>query len=101
MSGPRSLTAVFLPAVAAIIAPPPAVVDPPVVVPPATGAPSGFVTGYALSGQTLRNDFTGWVGMRLTVGKAPLVVSSLGRLCTAGNSASHIVKSSTNALTMG
>ena len=38
-----------------------------------TAAPgTAFVTGYASSGQSLRNDFTGWVGMKLTVGATPL-----------------------------
>ena len=57
-------------------------------------APPGtaFVTGYGLSGQTLRDDFTGWVGMKLTVGSSPLSVSSVGRICSAGNAQAHTVK---------
>jgi hypothetical protein len=58
--------------------------------PPVT--PSGFVTGVALGGQSLRNDFAGWIGMKLTVGSAPLTLTSLGRYCVAGNSGSHVVK---------
>jgi alpha-galactosidase len=54
--------------------------------------PTSFVTGYALSSPSLRNDFTGWVGMKLTVGALPLTVSSLGRICVAGNSLPHTVK---------
>ena len=30
-----------------------------------------FVTGYNLNNKPLRNDFSGWVGMKLTVGAAP------------------------------
>lgn len=54
--------------------------------------PAAFVTSYDLSGQSLRNDFTGWVGMKLTTGTNPLTVSSLGRICVAGNSQTHTVK---------
>ena len=41
------------------------------IVPAAALAATSFVTGYALSGQPLRNDFAGWVGMKLTVGANP------------------------------
>jgi hypothetical protein len=51
-----------------------------------------FVTGYALSGQRLRSDFSGWVGMKLTVGPSALTVTSLGRLCITGNTGTHTVK---------
>ncbi len=54
--------------------------------------PAGFITGYALSGQSLRSDFTGWVGMKLTVGANPLTVSALGRICVANNVQTHAVK---------
>src|SRR5579883_2834599 len=56
--------------------------------------PSGqaFVNGYNYTHPVLRNDFGGWVGMSLTVGTTPLNVSSLGRVCVQGNSASHTVK---------
>jgi uncharacterized Fe-S cluster protein YjdI len=53
---------------------------------------SGFVTGFALNGPSLRNDFTGWVGMKLTVGANPLAVSALGRICVSGNALIHTVK---------
>ncbi len=53
---------------------------------------ASFVTGYALGGQPLRNDFSGWVGMKLTVGANPLTISSLGRICVSGNSQAHNVK---------
>jgi alpha-galactosidase len=62
------------------------------IVPAASLAATSFVTGYALSGQPLRNDFAGWVGMKLTVGANPLAVSALGRICAANNSQTHTVK---------
>lgn len=55
-------------------------------------AGTAFVTGYGLSGQTLRNDFTGWVGMKLTAGANPIAVSALGRICVANNSQTHTVQ---------
>ncbi len=54
--------------------------------------PVSFLTGYALNGPPLRNDYTGWVGMKLTMGASPLAVSSLGRICVANNAATHGVK---------
>jgi hypothetical protein len=51
-----------------------------------------FITGFGTSNSRLRNDFSGWVGMKITVGSAPLNVSYLGRVCVAGNSGTHIVK---------
>jgi hypothetical protein len=51
-----------------------------------------FVTTYNLNNTPLRNDFSGFVGMRFTVGSAPLDVTSLGRVCVAGNSGTHTVK---------
>ncbi len=56
--------------------------------PPATA----FLTSASLSGRPLRNDFNGWVGMQITVGSDPLIVSALGRVCIAGNSRMHSVK---------
>jgi hypothetical protein len=56
------------------------------------GSGSGFVTSWGLSGPALRNDYTGYVGMALTVGSSPLTVSSLGRICVAGNATTHVVK---------
>jgi hypothetical protein len=40
----------------------------------------------------LRADFSGWVGMSVTVGAQPLVVSSLGRMVAPGNSGAHTLK---------
>ena len=58
--------------------------------PPSPGSP--FVTGYNLNNRPLRNDFTGWVGMKLTIGATPVTVSALGRIFVAGNSGVHTVK---------
>ncbi|MBZ5675069.1 MAG: immunoglobulin domain-containing protein [Acidobacteriia bacterium] len=57
-----------------------------------TVQPAGLtlVTSKTL-GQT-RNNYTGWVGMKFTVGAAPMTVTSLGRIVGPGNSAAHIVK---------
>jgi len=58
-----------------------------------TGPPaSPFVTGYALNGPSLRNNFSGWAGMKVTVGANPLSVFLIGRLCSTGNSGLHSVK---------
>ena len=54
--------------------------------------PTTFLTGYLLNGPRLRNDFGGWVGMKLALGANSLTVSSLGRICVAGNSQTHTVK---------
>jgi hypothetical protein len=51
-----------------------------------------FLTGYALNGPALRNDFSGFVGMQFTVGANALNVSALGRIFITGNSGTHTVK---------
>ena len=56
------------------------------------GSTAGFVTGYALSHPAVRNNFPGWVGIRLAVGANPLTVTSLGRICLSGNSGTHLIK---------
>ncbi len=55
--------------------------------------PSGtaFVTKSTLP-TSLRNDFSGWVGMQLALPGNPLTVVAVGRTCVAGNGASHVVK---------
>lgn len=53
-------------------------------------APLPFVTGHSLS--SLRNDITGWLGMEITVGTAPMMITDLGRWVVAGNSGAHTVK---------
>jgi hypothetical protein len=60
------------------------------VVPPSSTP--AFVTSYDLNNVPLRNDFSGFVGMRFTVGATPLNVISLGRVCVAGNTGTHTVK---------
>ena len=53
---------------------------------------SSMLTGFALNSPILRNDFSGFAGMQLTVGARPLNVYSLGRVCVAGNAQTHTVK---------
>lgn len=52
---------------------------------------------------SLRNDVTGWLGMELTVGNAPLVVTELGRWVAPGNSGTHAVRliDATTGATLG
>src|SRR5215831_4599678 len=54
-----------------------------------TVLPSGtsFVTSSSLG--TLRNNYSGWVGINIAVGSQPLVVSSMGRMIAPGNSGAH------------
>ena len=54
-------------------------------------APAPVVTA-ATPGSPLRNDFSGWVGMRFQVGSSPVVVTELGRWGVSGNSGTHAVK---------
>ncbi len=56
------------------------------------GASQTSVNFTASSGPALRNNFTGFVGMQFTVGSNSLSVSSVGRICVAGNSATHTVE---------
>ncbi|MBV8730114.1 MAG: immunoglobulin domain-containing protein [Acidobacteriia bacterium] len=53
-----------------------------------------YTATYVISANlgTLRSDFTGWVGMAVTIGGSPITVSALGRIVVAGNSASHAIK---------
>ncbi len=51
-----------------------------------------FVTSYNLNNRPLRSDFTGWVGLKLTVGPAGMPVNSLGRIFVSGNTGNHLVK---------
>ncbi|HYC91989.1 MAG TPA: Ig-like domain-containing protein [Thermoanaerobaculia bacterium] len=53
----------------------------------AVPAPRGFVTGRTAG--TLRADSPGMTGFRMTVGSQPIDVTSLGRLCIAGNALDH------------
>ncbi|MBV8729266.1 MAG: hypothetical protein JO336_05605, partial [Acidobacteriia bacterium] len=49
-----------------------------------------FVTNQVLG--STRNNFSGWVGMSITVGPAPIVVKTLGRMVATGNVGTHSVK---------
>jgi len=51
---------------------------------------TSFVTSENLG--TLRNDFSTWFGMAITVGPSPITVNSLGRLVAPGNSQVHTLK---------
>jgi hypothetical protein len=57
-----------------------------------SSGPASFLTGYALNGPPLRNNFTGWAGLKFTVGASPVTVASLGRVCVANNTMVHAVK---------
>ena len=54
------------------------------------GPGNHFITSTALG--HVQNDFTGFVGMTVTVGPTSIVVSTLGRIVAPGNSATHTVK---------
>jgi hypothetical protein len=49
-----------------------------------------FVQGKTLG--TLRNNLTGFAGMKFTVGSSPVTVTSLGRIYVTGNTGTHTVK---------
>jgi hypothetical protein len=57
-----------------------------------TVVPSGTSLVLSTTPGTLRNNFTGWVGLELTVGSSPLEVTSVGRIFVNGNTATHMVK---------
>jgi len=52
--------------------------------------PQPFVTAYNLNARPLRNDFSGFVGLAFTVGGSGMSVSSVGRVCVAGNSGTQV-----------
>lgn len=49
-----------------------------------------FLTGFTTG--TLRSNWNDYIGMKFTVGASPLTVTSLGRVCVAGNSGTHTIK---------
>jgi len=51
---------------------------------------NNFITGKNLG--SIRNDFSGWVGMKITVGSSDITVNSLGRMVAPGNSQVHNLK---------
>ena len=56
------------------------------------GAAVPFVTGQTL-GSTIRNNYTGWLGMKFTVGSSPIVVRELARwVVSTSGSGTHTVK---------
>lgn len=52
---------------------------------------TAFVTGVTSFG-SLRNDFTGGVGMQIVIGGSPITVSQVGRWVVSGNSGTHSVE---------
>ncbi len=56
----------------------------------ATTPPAGYVTSTVLG--TVRSNYTGFVGMRISVGASPITVTALGRIFVNGNSNTHTVK---------
>jgi len=54
------------------------------------GTGTAFVINETLG--TLRNDYTGWVGMSITVNASPLTITALGRMFAPGNSGTHTLK---------
>lgn len=57
---------------------------------PTLSTPSSLVSGP--SAGMLRNNFSGFAGMKFTVGIPSISVYQVGRICVAGNSQSHLVK---------
>ncbi len=49
-----------------------------------------LVTDYTPG--ALWNHYSGWVGMRFEVGASPIEVTSMGRVCLAGNTAGHALR---------
>lgn len=58
-------------------------------VPSGGAASSAVITGQSLG--TLRNNFSGIVGFKFTVGAANITVTDLGRWVPSGNSGSHTI----------
>ncbi|HVZ11881.1 MAG TPA: prepilin-type N-terminal cleavage/methylation domain-containing protein, partial [Patescibacteria group bacterium] len=58
------------------------------------GGGGGGSTAFVVSKTpgTARNNFSGWAGMKITVGASPISVTALGRLVVAGNTQTHNVK---------
>jgi RHS repeat-associated protein len=60
---------------------------------------TSFVTGKTLG--ALRSDYTGHVGMKITIGSQAVSVTGLGRIFVSGNSGTHtlkVVRASDNAV---
>ncbi len=41
---------------------------------------------------TIRNNYTGWVGMKIAIGSSPVVVTELGRVVAGTSTGTHVVK---------
>ena len=63
---------------------------------PVTVSATPGITSYVIDQPpifgTVRNNFTGFVGMEIMVGPAPIIVTQLGRIVAATNSGVHEVK---------
>jgi hypothetical protein len=57
---------------------------------PSTYSVNNFIQSKTLG--TLRNNFSGWVGMEISIGSSPVTVTGLGRICVSGNTGTHAVK---------
>lgn len=55
-----------------------------------SSAASPFIYSHGMT--ALRNDYTGWLGMEITVGGTPMLVSALGRWVVNGNTGAHAVR---------
>jgi M6 family metalloprotease-like protein len=55
-----------------------------------SGGETAYVTGRVLG--TPRNNWSGYVGMKIVVGASPVTVTQLGRMMGNGNSSTHAVK---------
>lgn len=53
-------------------------------------APTAFVSGHSMG--ILRNDLSGWFGLKFTIGSTALNVSELARWVAPGNTGNHTVK---------
>ena len=54
------------------------------------GSSTNYVTSASFG--TIRNNFTGWVGMQIEVGNSPIVVTQLGRIVAGTSTGTHLVK---------
>ena len=54
------------------------------------GGTTPFIVGQSLG--PLRNDYSGFVGLSLTVSGTPITVTSLGRFVAPGNNGTHLLK---------
>jgi hypothetical protein len=57
---------------------------------PGSYSNANFVQSKSLG--SLRNNFSGWVGMQISIGSSPVSVTGLGRICVSGNTGTHTVK---------